>query len=151
MQHLPANVTIWLCAEHKGRTIHLLKAGSKPVPQDRKRRKVSLAGTFAEYQQEVEERKQEEAKMEEVVVPAQEGPCDKGGGGFGPPNIIGNVEDQHAMGDPDPSMGVNSNLSGGQQPAAQMEASVGGFTDITPELKRQPRAGRSKARGGQPP
>ena len=99
----------------------------------------------------MEERKQEEAKMEEVQVPAQEGPVDKGGGGFGPPNIIGNVEDRHAMGDPDPSMGANSNLSGGQQPAAQMEASVGGFTDITPELKRQPRAGRSKARGGQPP
>ena len=33
----------------KGRTLHLLKQGSKNVPANRKRRKIDLAGTFDEY------------------------------------------------------------------------------------------------------
>ena len=57
-------------AERKGRTIHLLKASSKKVPQERKRRKIDLLGTFDEFQAQLEEQKQEEAKSqaEEKVV-----------------------------------------------------------------------------------
>ena len=33
----------------RGRTVHLLKQGSKPVATDKKRLKFNLAGTFAEY------------------------------------------------------------------------------------------------------
>lgn len=34
-----------MLVERKGNTLHLLKQGSKAVPQERKRRKISLAGT----------------------------------------------------------------------------------------------------------
>ena len=34
-----------MSVERKGNTLHLLKQRSKAVPQERKRRKVSLAGT----------------------------------------------------------------------------------------------------------
>ena len=38
-----------LVSEKRGRTIHLLKQVSKPVPKTRKRRKIALAATPAEY------------------------------------------------------------------------------------------------------
>ena len=46
-----------MCAEQKGRTIHLLKQSSKPVPQERKRRKIELKGTFQQFMQMQEEQK----------------------------------------------------------------------------------------------
>jgi len=56
----------FVCTEHKGRTVHLLKASSKPVPQERKRRKIDIAGTFQEYKSAMEEQKQEEPAAEEA-------------------------------------------------------------------------------------
>ena len=56
----------FICKERKGRTIHLLKASSKPVPQERKRRKIDIAGTFQEYKSAMEEQKQEEPAAEET-------------------------------------------------------------------------------------
>ena len=47
--------------DQKGRTVHLLKQRSKPVPQQTKRRKIDLLGTFEQYKHAVEERKQGEA------------------------------------------------------------------------------------------
>ncbi len=45
-QQSGANITpIIFCAATKGRTVHLLKASSKAIPQERKRRKIDLAGT----------------------------------------------------------------------------------------------------------
>ena len=38
-----------LVVEKRGRTIHLLKQQSKPVPQNRKRRKIALASTPEEF------------------------------------------------------------------------------------------------------
>lgn len=49
-----------LVLDQKGKTVHLLKQRSKPVPQQKKRRKINLLGTFDEYKHAVEERKQEE-------------------------------------------------------------------------------------------
>ena len=46
--------------DQKGRTVHLLKQRSKPVPQQKKRRKIDLLGTFEQYKHAVEERKQGE-------------------------------------------------------------------------------------------
>ena len=51
-------------AEHKGRTIHLLKQASKPVPQIRKRRKIDAKGTFEEYLTAREESKHEESQAD---------------------------------------------------------------------------------------
>ena len=42
-------LSLCLCAEQKGKTIHLLKAGSKPIAPERKRRKIDIKGTFQEY------------------------------------------------------------------------------------------------------
>ena len=53
-----------MCAEQKGRTIHLLKQSSKPVPQERKRRKIELKGTFQQFVQMQEEQKREENEAE---------------------------------------------------------------------------------------
>jgi len=47
------------CAEQKGRTLHLLKQSSKPVPQERKRRQIALKGTFQQFKQMQEEQKHE--------------------------------------------------------------------------------------------
>ena len=38
-------------AGKNGKTLHLLKAGSKPIATDRKRRKIQLLGSFGEYQE----------------------------------------------------------------------------------------------------
>ena len=38
-----------LVLEKRGRTIHLLKQQSKPVPQNRKRRKIALAASPEEF------------------------------------------------------------------------------------------------------
>ena len=38
-----------LVVEKRGRTIHLLKQQSKPVPENRKRRKIALASTPEEF------------------------------------------------------------------------------------------------------
>jgi len=56
-----------LRTDEKGRTIHLLKQSSKPVPQERKRRKINLIGTFDEYKQHMEEKKKEETEAEAAV------------------------------------------------------------------------------------
>jgi hypothetical protein len=42
---------ITLCVVTKGRTLHLLKKRSKPVSQQRKRRKVEIFATPLEYVQ----------------------------------------------------------------------------------------------------
>jgi hypothetical protein len=47
--HVSRLLSITLCAESKGRTLHLLKQRSKPVPQQRKRRKVEIFATPLEY------------------------------------------------------------------------------------------------------
>jgi hypothetical protein len=39
-----------LSIEHNGRTVQLLKQGSKPVPKTRKRRKIDIMGTLAEFE-----------------------------------------------------------------------------------------------------
>ncbi len=84
---------MFICAKHKGRTIHLLKASSKPVPQERKRRKVSMLGTYEQYKHMKEESKQEEPAGEEFMEHARsEKPQMPAGRGY-VPNIIGNVED----------------------------------------------------------
>ena len=54
------NPHLTLSIEHKGRTLDLLKAGSKPVPKARKRRKIEIMGTLAEFEAMPEEQKQEE-------------------------------------------------------------------------------------------
>ena len=41
----------WRNVEKKGKTIFLLKANSKPVPQERKRRKISALGTYEQFKQ----------------------------------------------------------------------------------------------------
>ena len=86
--------------EHKGRTLHLLKSSSKPVPQQRKRRKVEILGTFDQYKTQKEEFKQSDSASEvamsqrhsvqkEIIDPNKShsslnNPT---------PNIISNVED----------------------------------------------------------
>ena len=40
MYHLP---------EKNGKTLHLLKSGSKPIPTIKKRKKIMLLGTFSDY------------------------------------------------------------------------------------------------------
>ena len=46
-----AEILTYICAisEKNGKTLHLLKAGSKLAPSGRSRRKVELLGTFGEY------------------------------------------------------------------------------------------------------
>ena len=57
--------------EHKGKTLHLLKASSKPVPQQRKRRKIDILGTYEQFTQQREEHKQEESEAEVIMSQSQ--------------------------------------------------------------------------------
>ena len=63
------NITsLYFCAiENKGRTLHLLKASSKPVPEQRKRRKVEILGSFDQYKEQQEEHKQGESASEQAM------------------------------------------------------------------------------------
>ena len=90
-----------MCAEHKGKTIHLLKARSKPITQERKRRKIEIKGTFEQYlaaqpqenYPQIEESKNDQ--REEAVKPgAQSKAIALETGRRKVPNIIGNVEDE---------------------------------------------------------
>ena len=75
----------------------MLKARSKPITQERKRRKIGILGTFSEYKtaqskaqlNKVEESKDEHGNQSKATAQA-----------FGQrqsPNIIGNVEDEEVV------------------------------------------------------
>ena len=59
--------------ERKGNTVHLLKKSSKPVPEMRKRRKIQLAGSPAQWNEHVgrspskSKQKPMEQKMEQKM------------------------------------------------------------------------------------
>lgn len=53
-----------ILTENKGKTLHLLKASSKPVPQERKRKKIEILGSFNQFKDQLEEHKQEESEAE---------------------------------------------------------------------------------------
>ena len=57
-----------LCLERKGRTIQLLKQSSKPVPKDRKRRKINFVATPEQFAAMHEESKQEDVDMEAAAL-----------------------------------------------------------------------------------
>ena len=48
--------------------VHLLKQRSNPVPQERKRRKIELKGTFEQFLQSQEEHKKEETEAEAAAA-----------------------------------------------------------------------------------
>ena len=80
--------------ENKGKTLHLLKKQSKPVPQNRKRMKRDIFATPLEFhQQNLHLQQQEEQKHEESEGQTEAkqplGYVPTGGG----PNVIGNKED----------------------------------------------------------
>ena len=54
---ITTSIYLYVFTEHKGKTLHLLKSGSKPVPQQRKRKKIEILGTFDQFKQQFEEQK----------------------------------------------------------------------------------------------
>ena len=40
---------LFIVTEKNGKTLHLLKARSKPIPYSKKRRKIEILGTFDQY------------------------------------------------------------------------------------------------------
>ena len=74
-----------------------MKQSSKPVPQERKRRKIDLKGTFEQFLQIQEEQKREETEAE--VAAANQNQADQNAAinNNSGPNIIGNVEDMQSM------------------------------------------------------
>ena len=66
-----------------------MKASSKRVPQDRKRRKIDLLGTFEQFQAQQEEQKQEESEAQ-----AEESAFADHENSQVVPNVIGNAEDE---------------------------------------------------------
>ena len=53
-------------SKRPGKTIHLIKKASKPVPQARKRRKIDLLATPQEFKAHLEECKREDVDMETI-------------------------------------------------------------------------------------
>ena len=108
------------------------------MPQERKRRKVSLLGTYAQFKQAQEESKQEEPADEEFKQPAHSEQRPTPTGSSHVPNIIGNVEDgeypQVATGQQVAFGSVHGNAHE-PQPVSEPE----NFTDITGNLKRSRR------------
>ena len=84
---------LYYCAENKGRTLHLLKKASKPVPQNRKRVKRDIFASpldFHRLHPDFAEEQKGEPEMEPEPVqinPLGHVPADGG------PNVIGNLED----------------------------------------------------------
>ena len=66
-----------------------MKASSKRVPQDRKRRKIDLLGTFEQFRAQQEEQKQEESEAQ-----AEERSFADHENSQVVPNVIGNAEDE---------------------------------------------------------
>ena len=129
----------------------MLKSSSKPVPQQRKRRKVEILGTFDQYKVQREEHKHSESASEqpgsrrqsihEVFGDKSKGKTKMNTGG---PNIIGNVEDVQAP-HTDPALSYPSlnNLNKDEQ--MSVEAAANDFKDITGSLVRTRRT-NSKSR-----
>ena len=81
-----------------------MKQSSKPVPQERKRRKIGLKGTYEQFLQMQEEQKREETEVEAAATNQiqadqnaainnnQAAAINQAG-----PNIIGNVEDMQSV------------------------------------------------------
>ena len=44
-------MTIFIITEKSGKTIHLLKSGSKRIKTDKTRKKIPIKGTFEQYQE----------------------------------------------------------------------------------------------------
>ena len=128
----------------------MLKSSSKPVPQQRKRRKVEILGTFDQYKVQREEHKHSESASEQPGSRRQsihEVFGDKSKEKIGVktgPNIIGNVEDVQAP-HTDPALSYLSlnNLNKDEQ--MSMEAAANEFKDITGSLVRTRRT-NSKSR-----
>ena len=47
--HLRLSPPVYFHIEKNGKTLHLLKSKSKPVPAGRKRQKIPVLGSFGEY------------------------------------------------------------------------------------------------------
>ena len=62
-----------MLTEKPGKTLHLLKANSKPVPVGRKRRKIAAAGTFDEYLQSKKKQASDQSPADEKLF-LQTGP-----------------------------------------------------------------------------
>ena len=121
------------CIEKKGRTLHLLKASSKPVPQARGRRKVDLLGTFDQFRQQHEEHKQEESMRESIRPQSPHQPQELS---MTQPNIIGNAIDMELISQAD------------QMPLPDLDDDAfgepSGYKDITTQVMRT-RKNKSKA------
>jgi hypothetical protein len=127
------------CIEHKGRTLHLLKAKSKPVPQDRGRRKVDLLGSFDQFQLQQEEHKHEDMGNPNAMPQFVQQNQSLSGMGGDPnmhvPNIIGNddVSDMQSEASAMPLPDSDGEFGEGSQ-----------FKDITAQVMRTKRNRHSK-------
>jgi hypothetical protein len=52
------------CTESKGRTVHLLKASSKPIAVARKRRKIQVIGSLSQFKEAAGASQQQQADNE---------------------------------------------------------------------------------------
>ena len=59
-------IILHLPTEKNGKTLHLLKANSKPTPAGSQRKKVALMGTFGQYQ---ESKQKPQPPKKEAPVP----------------------------------------------------------------------------------
>ena len=99
------------------------------MPQDRKRRKISLLGTFDEYQVHREEQKQEES-----VVLAEESAFDDHENSQVVPNVIGNEGDEVPL--QNEASQVPSVLIGEETQQQQQEGDVVMYKDVTGQAMR---------------
>ncbi len=136
-----------MCAETRGKTLHLLKKQAKPVPQMRKRVKRDIYASPRDFQRlhpDFEEQKAEEAEMQvEVELRRDLGYVPAEGG----PNQIGNAEDGPVVPD---------NVAAEQYPGTPSYPDGGGdeimYQPVTPKrteaqvARMASRRGKSKER-----
>ena len=99
------------------------------MPQDRKRRKISLLGTFDEYQVHREEQKQEES-----VALAEESAFADHENSEVVPNVIGNEGDEVPL--QNEASQVPSVLIGDETQQQQQEGDVVMYKDVTGQAMR---------------
>ena len=124
-------------SQHKGKTLNLLKQSSKPVPQERKRKKheifgnlVSAHDSFSESSQQPEVKSQQQQQQQPMQLgstqsrPLYYPPRSNMGGDN--PNVISNLEDPNYP-------------SGLKTPEdVVMKGDTANFTTITPTRKGDP-------------
>ena len=115
----------------------MLKQSSKPVPQQRKRRKIELMGTFEQFMEaqeaQVQDQSEPGSRLSQGLPSADQAEHGRevpSNSGFGVPNVIGNAGEVEEVKDPE-SYPVYPLADHGSEDCQQVPGDLSNFKDVT--------------------